>query len=361
MGNARLLPLLSFGLIFPLLGCDSAPERLAAEPVPKTSRGVMDAGSGRDASPPGPTEANGQSPIENEPVTGRPPPRLQPISGELPPLCATCKKPEAGGDTSDLGGEPLPCSGDVIAQDVVSLAQAREQGFDPDSLLKPLERVVDAKVRWDFPGAPAQTDIRIEFASDGTAIINRWQDKPDSFRPPCRKGDFLSVNLRISISTSDSSVEGSVVINAGPGPASDRTIRYEYPGGAVQSTRVVADATSFRGTLDLGTPNGDEPSITAWLELETGLELEPRIVLSMYLDHMEQRGTERVRVHDNWAEAYPLDGCHAVRYPHDGPIENSDCSKPRFGSGCCVLTWVLFAPPGIDGGFDRDVDAGFPL
>jgi hypothetical protein len=276
----------------------------------------------------------------------------KPPGSEARALCPTCTA-QPGGDTSDLGGQPA-CRGTVIARERVTLAEARAQGFDPDAIhaLVLAQDRFEAHVRWVEPLAAEPTRIRIELAGEQTATIHRFQDAEDPWHPdnpPCHDGDYLSVDVRISIATEDGRVSGSFIAAAGPGEFGGYMLHHEQPGGLV-SVGAMGDGSQFRGTLPLGPSPADAPFLEAWLRILTGPEFEPRVDLSLYLVHYEQDGGDRLRKIDDFAELLPADGCHTVRYPHTGPIFNSECHDPRFGEGCCVLTWLLFAPGGEDAG-----------
>jgi hypothetical protein len=275
-------------------------------------------------------------------------------STELPAICPNCVR-QAGGDTSDLGGGAPACRGSVDAKEDenVMLEQARARGFDPDALLAPIDGVViEGDVRWAKPKADAATRIRVELAGEGTATIHHFHDWDDrDGRPPCHDGDYITVDVRISIATADGWVAGSFVAPAGPGPWGGSTLNGEPHDGFV-GFGAQGDAAAFRGTLALGPSNAETPVLQASFAVWTGPEFEPRVSFDLDLiNHYEQsEDSGRVGVRDDFAYLLPTDGCYPGLYPHSGPLPNYQCAEPEFGEGCCVPIKPLFASDDADAG-----------
>lgn len=248
-------------------------------------------------------------------------------SQQLPLLCPHCT-PQAGGDTSDLGETPAPC-GTLVGLYAVSLDEARERGFHPVELLGELPYGIEADLRWDLPVPDAQTRVRVALASDPTFVIHHWNytrtDCPDG-------GDDLAISAQVSVSTLDGRLDG--VLQA-------RLMEQQnWPliaGATTHRLHVYGDASSFRGTLDVGPPDRPSPTLTVWIGALTGPKVDPRVYLQVDSRHGPATVMWPTGVQDALIQAFPLDGCLPEYQLSPDSTDPAQCDRIHsFDAGCCI-------------------------
>ena len=153
---------------------------------------------------------------------------------EATSVCAECPV-QAGGESSDYGGTPHPCTAFELRTEL-DRARAVELGFDVDELERRIERPIDASLRWtpaDPRGGGAASGYRAETWILGSVQLSGGftQVRPDPAR--CDGGacsdpelgdwtcfDRLELSVEAELRTLDGAVDAVVsgsVLQGRPG------------------------------------------------------------------------------------------------------------------------------------------------
>jgi len=241
--------------------------------------------------------------------------------------------PTPGGTASPAGNPAIQCGGQSTGSESVSLQTARERGYDPDAMLSGIEGVFEADVRWDQPFADPQTRAHVEIASDGTGNIMAWDCKSGANgTPSCRTGNFLVLNIRVTLVTSDGRLDESFVGTLGPdwGTMS----RSEYAHG----TRIFASAglSAVHRPLPIDLELNQTADVIT--DIMTASGKSPRIEIRVPV----VEGNTTVRE----VAALRLDGCDVVTdfYAPGESVAafvspNGFCVPGRFAEGSCCAHW----------------------
>lgn len=270
-------------------------------------------------------------------------------------LCPNCRA-RPGGDTGDFpggaGALSYACLGKPESTREMTLAEARELGFDPDAQLEPAMVTFQAPVRWNDE-AQSETVLDITVRPSDTVTLARSQDDPDAEFEPCHPPEYVVPWVEVSVATGDGRVAGSFRASLGPYPDGGRG----QPEFAAGGTRLwlSGDASSLGGTLEFDIEPPDDADLFVYLSLLFDRpQVAPRAELSVVLEfHSEDDG-----MYGEWHIAEPTDGCPFRRIPEeiyvgldDKPLEFGPprCGQrnddgPGSGTRCCALVSYLELP-----------------
>jgi hypothetical protein len=242
-----------------------------------------------------------------------------------------------GGDTSDLGsaGGPGCSSGgpSTFGPEFVSFEEARARGFDPDALRSQIEGVFEADVQWEGVAGDAVTRVRVELVSDASARIIPFEcPKRNAAYPACYAGDRIALDLHVSITTDDNTLQGNFV----------------RPSVGYAHTRNPVIRNESGDEVLFGLYSGREPFVGTFA-------LDPGAVAAVHLavwtaPGREPRAQVRVKIpseqdDERYFYALPVDGCAASESFSSEP-GTAPCWPLRSGAGfCCGNQWRFIQQP----------------
>ncbi len=249
--------------------------------------------------------------------------------GPAAELCPSCQM-QAGGATSDFGGDHAPCDGRVLEREKVTLERARELGFDAEARLAPVERELRAPVRWSSDHRETEAVVRIARTGMATVVRYALDPEPAQGTTRCHEGDHVVPELEVEVELADGSLAGSFITNAGPNEFGESQPRPAFGG---QLLTLLGDAAAMAGDLDFQIDPEETSKLTITLSaLLDHPEVSDQLELVIVLDYADDGGWVGI----DGRTARPATGCHVGFVPEAEAGEGAPCVE-HDRVPCCQL------------------------